>query len=276
MTSARPVIIAGAGIGGLTTALALARCGFRVVVLEQAERLEETGAGIQLSPNAARILIELGLEEKLRASAVAPTALRVLAAANGREIVRMPLGETAAARYERALLGDPSRRFTGRARRGGGAAAQRHAQARHARRGLRRPSQRHHRIHALRCAYDRRTRLGADRCRRTMVGGAPTARPPRTAALCRPHRLAGSRPGTRGRRRNSARHSFICGSAATLTLSIIRSNRARPSTLSSSPKIAGTRPAGASRQAVPTSFHGWRRKAGHRRRVRSSGCLMRG
>jgi salicylate hydroxylase len=99
LTSARPVIIAGAGIGGLTTALALARCGFRVVVLEQAERLEETGAGIQLSPNAARTLIELGLEEKLRASAVAPTALRVLAVASGREIVRMPLGETAAARY---------------------------------------------------------------------------------------------------------------------------------------------------------------------------------
>lgn len=99
MTSARPVIIAGAGIGGLTAALALAHRGFRVIVLEQAERLEETGAGIQLSPNAARTLIELGLEEKLRASAVTPTALRVLAAASGREIARMPLGETASARY---------------------------------------------------------------------------------------------------------------------------------------------------------------------------------
>ena len=46
----------------MTAALALARSGFRVIVLEQAERLEETGAGIQLSPNAARILIDLGLE----------------------------------------------------------------------------------------------------------------------------------------------------------------------------------------------------------------------
>ena len=46
------VIIAGAGIGGLTAALALARIGFRVTVLEQAAQLEETGAGIQLSPNA--------------------------------------------------------------------------------------------------------------------------------------------------------------------------------------------------------------------------------
>ncbi len=51
------------------------------MVLEQAERLEETGAGIQLSPNAARILIELGLEDCLRPHAVSPTALRVLSAA---------------------------------------------------------------------------------------------------------------------------------------------------------------------------------------------------
>ena len=93
------VIVAGAGIGGLTAALALARNGFRVIVLEQAERLEETGAGIQLSPNATRILIELGLEDRLRSVAVAPVALRVLSASSGREIVRMPLGESAEQRY---------------------------------------------------------------------------------------------------------------------------------------------------------------------------------
>jgi salicylate hydroxylase len=73
--------------------LALARNGFRVTVLEQSERLEETGAGIQLSPNVSRILIELGLENRLRPLAVAPTALRVMNAASGREIVRLPLGE---------------------------------------------------------------------------------------------------------------------------------------------------------------------------------------
>ncbi len=77
----------------MTAALALAGNGFRVVVLEQAERLEETGAGIQLTPNASRILIDLGLADRLRPMATAPTAVRVLSAASGREIVRMPLAD---------------------------------------------------------------------------------------------------------------------------------------------------------------------------------------
>jgi salicylate hydroxylase len=75
----------------LTAALALARNGFRTVVLEQAPRLEETGAGIQLSPNASRILIDLGLADRLRPVVTVPTAVRVLSAASGHEIVRMPL-----------------------------------------------------------------------------------------------------------------------------------------------------------------------------------------
>ncbi len=99
LASSRTVIVAGAGIGGLTAALALARDGFRVTVIEQAERLEETGAGIQLSPNAARILIDLGLADLLRPHVVAPTALRVLNVISGREIVRIPLGDAAERRY---------------------------------------------------------------------------------------------------------------------------------------------------------------------------------
>jgi salicylate hydroxylase len=99
LPSSRTVVVAGAGIGGLTAALALARNGFRALILEQSERLEETGAGIQLSPNAARILIGLGLGDRLRAHVVAPTAVRVLGVRSAREIVRIPLGEYAAQRY---------------------------------------------------------------------------------------------------------------------------------------------------------------------------------
>jgi salicylate hydroxylase len=93
------VIVAGAGIGGLTAALAIAQRGFRVSVLEQAPRLDEIGAGIQLSPNAARVLIDLGLREQLQGYVVAPTELRVLDARTARQMARLPLGVTAEQRY---------------------------------------------------------------------------------------------------------------------------------------------------------------------------------
>jgi salicylate hydroxylase len=99
LASARQVIIAGAGIGGLTAALALARTGLRATVLEQTPKLEEIGAGIQLSPNATRVLIALGLRERLLPSVVAPQAIRVMAGGSGREIVRIPLGPDAERRY---------------------------------------------------------------------------------------------------------------------------------------------------------------------------------
>src|SRR6266516_4156391 len=92
-------MIAGAGIGGLTAALAIAQRGFGVAVFDQAQRLEEVGAGIQLSPNASRILIALGLGEQLRRHVVAPEELRVMNARTARILARAPLGAVAEKRY---------------------------------------------------------------------------------------------------------------------------------------------------------------------------------
>ena len=95
----QPILIAGAGIAGLTAALALARRGIAATILERAERLSEIGAGIQLSPNAARVLISLGLEEALQSSVATPQALIVRSGPTGRILAAMPLGEAARVRY---------------------------------------------------------------------------------------------------------------------------------------------------------------------------------
>jgi salicylate hydroxylase len=94
-----PVLIAGAGIGGLTAALAIARQGLPVTVFDQAERLEEAGAGIQLSPNATRLLIALGLAEHIKPAVVVPEAVRLRAGGSGRDIAIMPLGAEAVRRH---------------------------------------------------------------------------------------------------------------------------------------------------------------------------------
>jgi salicylate hydroxylase len=99
MAPARHVIVAGGGIAGLTSALLLARAGMRVTVFEQTAKLEEAGAGLQLSPNASRILIALGLRERIESTAVKPLAIRVMAGGSGREIARLPLGAEAEQRY---------------------------------------------------------------------------------------------------------------------------------------------------------------------------------
>jgi salicylate hydroxylase len=99
LASSRTVIIAGAGIGGLAAALAIAQRGFRVILLDQVQRLEEAGAGIQISPNASRILIALGLEQPLRPYVVAPEELRVMNARTASVLARAPLGGAAEKRY---------------------------------------------------------------------------------------------------------------------------------------------------------------------------------
>ena len=89
------VIVAGAGIAGLTAALAFAAHGFSVQVFERAPELRDIGAGLQLSPNATRILDRLGVLAGLEPFAVRPPAIVLRNAKDLRELARVPLGESA-------------------------------------------------------------------------------------------------------------------------------------------------------------------------------------
>lgn len=89
----RPLLIAGAGIGGLTAALTLARIGAHVTLIERRTRVEEVGAGIQISPNASHILRGLGLLPSLQRLGGEPRVLVVRDGLNGRRLQSMPLGE---------------------------------------------------------------------------------------------------------------------------------------------------------------------------------------
>ena len=94
-----PVLVAGGGIGGLGAALALARQGQPVNLLEQAPHFHEVGAGLQLGPNAVRVLADWGLLPALQEAAAFPDALRVRDARSGRDLGRLRLGPAAVARH---------------------------------------------------------------------------------------------------------------------------------------------------------------------------------
>ena len=85
-----PILVAGAGIGGLTAALALAACGFRVVVAERKEELSKIGAGIQIGPNAGRVLARLGLDRAMAQAAIEPEAIDILNGVTGRRLTAVP------------------------------------------------------------------------------------------------------------------------------------------------------------------------------------------
>jgi 2-polyprenyl-6-methoxyphenol hydroxylase-like FAD-dependent oxidoreductase len=91
--SDQPFVIAGGGIGGLATALGLARKGVRSIVLERAPQLGEIGAGIQLGPNAFHSFDQLGVGDAARSMAVFIDNLRLMDALTAEEIVRVPLDE---------------------------------------------------------------------------------------------------------------------------------------------------------------------------------------
>jgi 2-polyprenyl-6-methoxyphenol hydroxylase-like FAD-dependent oxidoreductase len=86
-----PIIVAGGGIGGLATALALAQKRFRVIVLERAARYQEIGAGIQLGPNAFHAFDKLKLGDAARSIAVFIDKLRLMDAITAEEITHVDL-----------------------------------------------------------------------------------------------------------------------------------------------------------------------------------------
>jgi 2-polyprenyl-6-methoxyphenol hydroxylase-like FAD-dependent oxidoreductase len=99
VTSPLPILIAGGGIGGLATALVLARDGHPVTVLEQAASFGEIGAGIQLGPNIFRMFAWLGLTDVVSKVCFFPPGLGMNDVCTGERIVRVPLGDVARATY---------------------------------------------------------------------------------------------------------------------------------------------------------------------------------
>ncbi len=97
--------VVGGGIGGLAAALAVARSGHRVTVVERAARFGEIGAGLQLAPNASLALEELGVLDAVQRSAVAPPRLVMADALTGEQITALDLcGDSYRSRFKHPYL----------------------------------------------------------------------------------------------------------------------------------------------------------------------------
>ena len=93
------VAIVGGGIGGTAAALSLLRSGLDVHIYEQAKELREVGAGIQISPNASRVLHRLGLSDALSEMGVKPRAWHQRRWQDGRTLLHSPLAEAMEAAF---------------------------------------------------------------------------------------------------------------------------------------------------------------------------------
>ncbi|MFI5958990.1 FAD-dependent oxidoreductase [Cryptosporangium sp. NPDC051539] len=99
MTTVVPALVVGGGIGGLATAVALARQGRDVHLIERAPEFAEIGAGLQVGPNALRMLDRLGLLGEVMKRAVRPRRAVMLDAMSGEHLTTLDLGERFRERY---------------------------------------------------------------------------------------------------------------------------------------------------------------------------------
>lgn len=102
--SSRTILISGAGIAGLATALFLARQNLRVELYEQAPSLDPIGSGIQLSPNAMQVLAQLGIDHVVKNAAIAPSTLSMRNLHNDSAIIDLNLGEPIVLQYGQPYL----------------------------------------------------------------------------------------------------------------------------------------------------------------------------
>ncbi len=100
----RTILVSGAGIAGLASALYISRAGYRVEIFEQSAKLDPIGSGLQLSPNAMHVLADLGLERQIKAVSTAPLSITVNSAATGKPIVEIPLGHEIKKKYGQPYL----------------------------------------------------------------------------------------------------------------------------------------------------------------------------
>src|SRR6202046_2696574 len=99
-----PILIVGGGLGGLTTALALARRGRASRVLEGATEFGAIGYGIQFGPNVFHVFDRLGLTEQVMAVADTPPAVLMMDALTGKELIRISTGASFRARFKHPYI----------------------------------------------------------------------------------------------------------------------------------------------------------------------------
>jgi 2-polyprenyl-6-methoxyphenol hydroxylase-like FAD-dependent oxidoreductase len=104
MSTDDPILIVGGGLGGLTTALALARRGRTARVLEGAPEFGAIGYGIQFGPNVFHVLDRIGVSDQVLAVADFPPAVLLLDALSGDELVRIPTGPSFRARFKHPYI----------------------------------------------------------------------------------------------------------------------------------------------------------------------------